>query len=214
MQRIERSMNSFLQIIVGVSFTILLVLSSNNIAYAQFVQQGDKLLGTGALAPAEQGRSVAVSADGNTAIVGGPFYNGFVGAAWVYTRSGGIWNLQGEKLIGTGNIGNAGQGQSVAISDNGNTVLIGGSGDNGGVGAAWVFTRTGGIWTQQGNKLVGSSYTGNPNQGQSVALSADGNTAIIGGPGEGAVWIFTRTGGTWTQQGSKLIRDGNTPELQ
>jgi hypothetical protein len=45
-------------------------------------------------------------------------------------------------------------------------------------GAAWVYTRSGGVWTQQGNKLVGSGAVGfDAQQGISVALSADGNTA-------------------------------------
>jgi len=57
-------------------------------ANAQFVQQGGKLLGTGEVGNAELGNSVAVSSDGNTAIVGGPGDNGAypigVGAAWVF----------------------------------------------------------------------------------------------------------------------------------
>ena len=36
---------------------------------------------------------------------------------------------------------------------------------------------------QQGPKLVGTGAVGSTNQGMSVALSADGNTAIMGGPG-------------------------------
>jgi hypothetical protein len=69
---------------------------------------------------AEQGSSVALSADGNTAIVGGvadgPEENGYIGAAWVYTRSGGLWTQQGSKLVGTGAVGLTDQGQSVALS--------------------------------------------------------------------------------------------------
>ena len=56
--------------------------------------------------------------------------------------------------------------------------------DNGGTGAAWVFTRSGSTWTQQGGKLTGSGETGDGGFGSSVALSADGNTALIGGPGD------------------------------
>jgi hypothetical protein len=44
-----------------------------------------------------------------------------------------------------------------------------------------VYTRSGGTWTQQGSKLVGSGATGAAYQGNSVALSADGNTAVLGG---------------------------------
>ena len=51
-----------------------------------WTQQGNKLVGTGAVGNAQQGISVSLSSDGNTAIVGGPTDNGEAGAAWVYTR--------------------------------------------------------------------------------------------------------------------------------
>src|SRR5262249_21970007 len=81
----------------------------------------------------------AGSADGNTAIVGGSADNAATGAAWVFTRSGGIWTQQGDKLVGTGGVGIGGQGRSVALSADGNTAIVGGSFDNGLVGAAWVY---------------------------------------------------------------------------
>jgi hypothetical protein len=203
----------------AVCFSALLV--SPELGLAQFAQQGSKLVGTGAVVPSGQGWSVALSADGNTAIVGGYNDNSGNGAAWVYTRNGGVWTQQGDKLVGSGAVGSANQGSSVALSADGNTAIVGGSGDNSGIGAAWVFTRNGGVWTQQGSKLVGTGAVGTPvYQGSSVALSADGNTAIVGGPnddgfitdcgfkGIGAAWVFTRSGGVWTQQGSKLVGTG------
>ena len=64
-----------------------------------------------------------------------------------------------------------------------------------------MFTRSGGVWTQQGDKLVGTGAAGNAGQGYSVALSGDGYTAIVGGPGDktdvGATWVFA----------SKIVRD-------
>jgi hypothetical protein len=178
----------------------------------EWAQQGSKLVGSDSSANADQGQSVALSGDGNTAIMGGANDSGGPGAAWVFTQSGGVWTQQGGKLVGTGASGNANQGNSVALSTDGNTAIVGGSTDAGGVGAAWVFTRSGGTWTQQGGKLVGTGAIGNANQGQSVALSGDGNTAIVGGPndsgGAGAAWVFTRSGSTWTQQGSKLFGTG------
>src|SRR5580704_5712534 len=78
------------------------LLFSSQLALAQFTQQGPKLVGTGAVGNASQGISVALSGDGNTAIVGGFNDNGGLGAAWVYTRSGGVWTQQGGKLVGTG----------------------------------------------------------------------------------------------------------------
>jgi hypothetical protein len=179
----------------------------------EWSQQGSKLVGTGAIGSAVQGSSVALSGDGNTAIVGGFSDNSSAGAAWVFTRSGGVWNQQGSKLVGTGAAGSAELGSSVALSGDGNTALVGGFNDNKLTGAAWVFSRSSsGIWSQQGSKLVGTGVAGFAEQGQSVALSADGNTAIVGGPGDnsnvGAVWVFTRSGGVWSQQGSKLVGTG------
>ena len=180
---------------------------------AQFLQQGSKLVGTGAaVGGAEQGYSVSISADGNTAIVGGVLDNIGVGAAWLYTRSGGAWTQQGGKLVGTGAVGGSLQGWSVSISADGNTAIVGGFDDNFSAGAAWVYTRSAGVWTQQGSKLVGTGAVGNARQGYTVSLSADGNTAIVGGYADnssaGATWVYTLTGGVWTQQGSKLVGTG------
>ena len=58
-----------------------------------------------------------------------------------------------------GGLGN-GFGKSVALSADGNTALIGDSGDNSNVGAAFVFTRSAGVWTQQGAKVTASDETG------------------------------------------------------
>jgi len=117
---------------------------------ADFVQQGPKLVGTGAVGSnVVQGTSVAVSADGNTAIVGGPQDDtNLAGAVWVYTRSGGVWAQQGSKLVGTGAAGGAHQGNSVAVSADGNTAIVGGPFDNTQAGAVWVFTGSGGVWKE------------------------------------------------------------------
>src|SRR5262245_18127123 len=183
-------------------------------ALAQFTQNGPKLVGTAAVGSAFQGASVALSGDGHTAIVGGPFDNAGAGAVWVFTRSGGVWSQQGVKLVGIDAVGTAEQGWSVALSADGNTAIVGGPGDNTDVGAVWVFTRSGGTWSQQGAKLVGTGAAGNAKQGYSVALSADGNTAIVGGSADnsslGAAWLFTRSGGVWSQQGAKLVGTGAT----
>jgi hypothetical protein len=170
------------------------------------VVQQSKLVGTGAVGNSNQGCSVAISADGNTAIVGGTFNAG----AWVYVRNAGVWTQKGEKLVVTGGgVGIIDKGNSVAISADGNTVIVGGYNDNNNAGATWVFTRSAGVWTQQGSKLVGTGAVGNAKQGSSVALSADGNTAVVGGYNDnnllGACWVFTRNAGMWTQQGNKLI---------
>jgi hypothetical protein len=71
--------------------------------------------------------------------------------------------------------------------------LISGTADNSNVGAVWVFTRSGGIWTQHGSKLVPTDGVGAGWLGG--VLSSDGNTALFGGfldnSNIGASWIFT-----------------------
>jgi FG-GAP repeat len=153
-----------------------------------------------AIGDAEQGLAVSLSGDGNTAIVGGPVDNGNIGAAWVFIRSRGVWTQQ-TKLIGTGVIGPyAAQGSSVSLSSDGNIAIVGGPDDNypasGSTnvdpGAAWVFTRSGTVWTQQA-KLIGTGAIGNADQGASVGLSSNG-TAIVGGyfdnSNTGAAWVY------------------------
>jgi hypothetical protein len=165
-------------------------------------QQGGELVGTGAPGDARQGSSVALSADGNTAIVGGPADDATTGAAWVFARTNGAWAQQGTKLVGNGAIGLAQQGRSVSLSSDGNTAIVGGNVDNNGTGAAWIFTRANGIWAQQ-SKLVGMNSSGQ-GQGFSVAMSGDGNTAIVGTQRNDGAWVFTNSGGVWAQQGGTL----------
>jgi len=166
------------------------------VANAQFTQQGPKLVGAGFSGQAWQGAAVALSADGNTALVGGIEDNTGAGAVWVFTRSAGVWNQQGTKLIGSGAIAGALQGNSVALSADGNTALIGGPQDNNWAGAAWVFTRSNNIWSQQGPKFVEPSKS--TYLGYAVALSADGNTGLVAEL-NGGVRVITRSGGVWTE---------------
>ena len=79
-----------------------------------------------------------------------------------------------------------------------------------------MFARSGSgagaSWAQQGAKLAGAGEAGRGYFGDAVALSADGDTALVGGvrDGEqrGAAWVFARSGSgagaSWAQQGEKL----------
>jgi FG-GAP repeat/Tetratricopeptide repeat len=159
-------------------------------------QQGPKLVASEYDLSSNQGWSVALSDDGNTAIVGGHDHATGHGAAWVWTRQNGIWSQQGPKLIGTGAIG--GWQPSVALAADGNTAIVGDPGDNNSIGAAWAYIRNNGVWTQLGSKILGTGTVANDRFGTSVALSADGRTALIGGeccddpnsPNKGGAWVF------------------------
>jgi hypothetical protein len=93
-------------------------------------------------------------------------------------------------------------------------------------GAVYIFTRSGTAWSQQA--YVKASNTGaGDGFGFSLALSGDGNTLAVGTPfeasaatgvggnqadntafGAGAVYVFTRSGTTWTQQA--YVKASNT----
>ena len=133
------------------------------------------------------------------------------GAAWVFRRSGGTWTQEGPKLTPSGAVGQSQFGWSVALSWDGSTAVIGAPADDGFAGAAYVFARSGSTWTQLGSKLTATGESGQGSFGESVALSGDGATALIGANGDhgsvGAAWVFARSGRTWTQQGLKLDRE-------
>jgi hypothetical protein len=187
------------------------------------IQQGSKLT---AGSEGLFGTSVALSADGNTALIGAPRANGFGGVALVFTREESTWREQGLPLTGSEQggtegggcgeesgeeQGECGFGASVALSGDGNTALIGGPRDDGYVGAAWVFSREGSTWSQQGAKLTASGTATKGHFGRSVTLSGDGSTALIGAPTvipRGVAWVFARNGSTWSQQGGALKPGG------
>ena len=180
---------------------------------SSWVQQGPRLIGSGELADGDEGFRVALSGDGDTALLGDFAANEEAGAAWVFARSGETWSQVGGELTGEETIGSGHFGSSVALSNDGSTALIGGNGDDVFAGAAWVFTRAGEAYEEQGPKLTGGEELESEEGlggsfGSAVSLSKDGNTALIGGSGDhenkGAAWVFTRSGSTWAQQGSKF----------
>ncbi|HVU63358.1 MAG TPA: hypothetical protein VHC70_05245 [Phycisphaerales bacterium] len=188
---------------------------------SSWVQQGARFTPTGGAGPVQYiGSAIALSNDGNTAVIGAYGDTMSRGAAYMYVRSGGVWSQQGPKIVPTGGAGAAQFfGFSVAISADGNTAIIGAQGDAGYLGAAHIFVRSNGAWSEQGSKLVPVGGIGVVQYfGSSVALTADGNGALVGASGDnfylGAAYWFTRSGTTWTLQGSKVLpADGNGSPL-
>jgi hypothetical protein len=147
---------------------------------SSYVEESDgPLIGTGATGASRQGASLALSADGNTLAVGGYVDNNNLGATWIFYRTGITWAQQGSKLVGTDNIGPGDQGKSVALSSDGNSLLVLGNAEGGYTGAIWRFLRVNNIWTQQGNKI--RPLTMNMNAGGAVAMSTDGRTVVVTG---------------------------------
>jgi len=168
--------------------------------------QSDKLSDNLSQLNSMQGNSVALSADATTMAVGSPG----IESVYIFIRINTVWTIQ-QILQGSG-IAGPKFGSSVSISDDGSTVAVGAPNDDASKGSVWMFTRTSGVWTQQGPKLVGFGDSIVDNQGKSVALSSDGSTLAFGGPSfgsdTGAVWVFTRTSGVWTQQQGPIVDFG------
>jgi len=180
---------------------------------AALIEQGPKLSGAGEINHGAFGYSVGVSGDGSTAIVGAPQDKHGAGAVWIFSRSGNTWAPQGGKITATGEVGHGYFGISVALSEDGDIALVGSPKDGKGVGAAYVFTRTGETWTQAA-KFSGAEELGHANFGRRISLSSDGQTALIGGFADndntGAAWVFIHLGESWTQQGPKLTGSSET----
>jgi hypothetical protein len=158
------------------------------------------------------------------------------GAAYVFTESGGTWTQEAYvKASNTGSLDMFGMavaldGDTLAVGAPGEasnaTGINGNESDDSasGAGAVYVFTRTAGVWTQEA--YIKASNTQAAYQfGARVALSGD--TLVVGSPGEasdatgvggdelnmnapeaGAVYVFTRTAGVWTQQA--YVKASNT----
>src|SRR5262249_52016578 len=132
-----------------------------------FVAQGEKLVPVNVRGESHVGRSVALSRDGDTALVGGPPDSGEAGPPWAFVRSGATWHEEGRLEVGGGEGSNF-FGRGVALSGDGNPALVGAPGNARNVGAAWVFTRSGTTWTRQA-RLDGTGESGQGQLGRSVS---------------------------------------------
>ncbi|MBK9385665.1 MAG: VCBS repeat-containing protein [Planctomycetes bacterium] len=178
-------------------------LSNGNWVEQQRLEAGDPAVA------ALFGYSVALS--GDTAVVSArtdshPSAPSNIGAAYVFTRSGGVWT-QVAKLVPADAVEGIRFGASVAID--GDRLVVGASSgrnaSGGNVGAVYFFERVGGVWTEQ-QKIAGSNVG---SFGSAVAL--EGDTAAVGGhlanhggtqgaQAAGEVQVLVRSGGTWSVQ--------------
>ncbi len=184
-----------------------------------------------------------IDLDGDTLVVGARFEDSAAtgvngnqvdnsaldsGAAYVFTRSGGVWSQQAYLKASNTEAGDefgswvAVDGDTLVVGarfeDSAATGVNGNQVDNSALdsGAAYVFTRSGGVWSQQaylkasntgagdlfGNHVAVDGDTlvvGAPFEA-SAATGVNGNQADDSAPDSGAVYVFTRSGGVWSQQ--------------
>jgi hypothetical protein len=185
------------------------------------------------------GLSIALSADGNTLAVGAYAEDSAAtgidgdqtdnsaesaGAVYIFTRSGATWSQQAYVKASSAERLDT-FGRAVALSADGQTLAVGSCGGSAGGcrGAVEVYTRSGTTWSEQALiqplSLVSEDRFGSP-----IVLSADGNTLAAAavfddsfntgfGFAEGAVYVYTRSGATWTQQAFIKAPIGKDPDL-
>lgn len=166
------------------------------------------------------GTSVAINAAGNAIVAGAPGWNNQEGAVYLFTKSSHGWQNSSHGVYA--NVGEPNDdpcdicgvlggefGTTVAMSGGGGTIVVGAPLQSNGEGAVYVLERGGGYKQlpdmssgtsdQDGYCNLSSGY-GNPNLGQSVAISADAKTIVAGQPcwgTGGQAVVYTRPSGGW-----------------
>jgi len=169
--------------------------------------------------------AVELSGDGSTALVGTPRADSTgstSGAAHVFTRSGGEWT-QASTIVGDDTESLDMLGKTVALSADASTAVLGAPGDGGfdseKQGAAYVFERSDGDWTQQAKFTANGEHSADT-FAPAVELSADGSTAMVGAPEPdsydeeigNAVYVFSQSDSEWTQE-DRLTPKGDPGEI-
>jgi hypothetical protein len=186
------------------------------------------------------GSSLSISNGGNTVAVGAPSRSSGAGSVYIFVRSGTTWTQQSALVAPNAQAGDN-FGAALSLNSDASSLVVGAPNEasnantiNGsqadnsasGAGAAYVFVRSGTVWTHQTylkatNTAVGDAF------GTAVAISGDGTTIAIGAAGEdsdaitingdqgnnlaadsGAVYVFIRSGATWLAP--TYLKSGNS----
>jgi len=150
----------------------------------------------------EFGKSIAVSDDGYTMIVGAPGYQSSRGYADIYTKSGSTWSQQARLTYSLQGGGDK-FGWSVAISSDGTTAVVGAEGEN----KAFVFLKPGGGWVDATEDVILTTLVAMVRFGWSVGISGNGDTIFVGDDGwssnRGHVYLYVKPGGGWATTSSQ-----------
>lgn len=178
----------------------------------------DTLVAADGAAKDDFGQDVAISEDGNTIVIGSP-YNGSAGAAYALKCSAGYW--RSSKLTSSDSAAADAFGKSVAVSNDGNTVIVGAYnkqvGSNKSQGAAYVFNYNDNndVWTQK-IRLTASDGSASDRFGFNTAVSEDGSTALVGaynkdsGEGEAYVFDYNSDSDLWSQRDTIAETNGSS----
>lgn len=206
------------RVVIGIPKSFYTSLSNAGAAYV-FKRTGTTWAVEGILAESDAatgdyfGTSVTINADGSRIAIGARLKNGGTttsGVVYVFLRTGTTW-AQEQKITPTTPVGGAHFGSAVSLNSDATRLAVGAEQSNKPVsssGSAYIFLRTGTTWTQEA--LIASTDGLSLDYfGYSISLSGDGirvavgakSTAGAGGQNaSGAVYVFTRSGTTWTQE--------------
>ncbi len=189
----------------GLIFIFLLQVALQYV-YSQWTQIGNDV--DGDLNFVQMGTSVATSSDGTVFATGMPSYDASGkygnGRVKVFTLVNGNWMQKGAPIDGENNIDDS--GKSIALSADGNIIAIGApacSAIDNRRGRVRVYQFINGVWNKIGGNIDGGGafyYFG-----ESVDLSSDGHTVVVGARGDGGfpgqVSVYKYINGNWIQQG-------------
>jgi len=174
-----------------------------------WIQKGADLVGE---APGDAVSSISMSGDGDTIVMGASYNDGNgtdAGHARVYDWNGSSWVQRSNDIDGQSAADYS--GQSVSISDDGNTMALSSPGNNSNgndSGHVRIFTWSGTAWIAVGNPIVGESAE---DQINNVSISTDGETIAVGATGNdgngadsGHVRVYNWNGTAWTQIGDDI----------
>ncbi len=165
------------------------------------------------------GLTVALSNDGSTLVVGAPGEDSSAtgvngdestekqlqsGAAYVFEYKDNKW-VQHTYLKASDSTQNSKFGYSLALSSDGNTLAIGApEGHNEQSGMVYIFTRSNNQWREQASLRAVRTETGDL-FGSAVALTGDGNTLVIGAPGEDSGITDTESDNSTADSGAAYV---------
>jgi FG-GAP repeat len=165
----------------------------------------------------EFGQSVALedTPTSAVAVIGAPGRSDSAGVVYVFTEDNSDWTQTADLTPPGGTISNEQFGEAVALDASGDTVAIGAPGADGASGVVYVFTDTGGAWTEAA-ELTAPDSAANAAFGASVSIAPyeNGLSVLVGAPGAlssaGRAYVFTGAGATWSPPAELVASDAAT----
>jgi trimeric autotransporter adhesin len=175
-----------------------------------------KLTTSGGEAFDENGYSVATS--GSTVVVGAPgTSNGSnEGTVYVFVKPTKGWANMTQTAALTASNGAPSTELGYSVSISGSTIVAGAPDSNQGPGAAYIFVEPTGGWANMTQTAELTASDGEDHDGFGSAVAISGSTVVIGSPyasigtnaEQGAAYVFTESGSTWTQSAKLSSSDG------